>query len=154
MTVLDEETENERRLPIDFDGATVGDAMHAGVITCPHGTSLRAVARMMDAYKVHCVAVFDERDESAGDTLWGIVSDLDLAAGLAEGSIDERTVGETAASPVVTVSSRESLMRAAQLMAEHSSAHLVVVDPDSGLPAGVLSTLDLARVAAGWEERK
>ncbi len=31
---------------------------------------------------------------------------------------------------------------------EHSVAHLVVVDPLAGEPVGVLSTLDLARVAA------
>ena len=153
MTVLDEEAEREPRPSIDFERASVRDAMHAGVITCPHVTSLRAVARMMDAYKVHCVVVFDEREETADGALWGIVSDLDLAAGLAEGEIGERTAGETAASPIVTVSSSESLMRAAQLMAEHGSAHLVVIEPDSGLPVGVLSTLDLARVAAGWEER-
>jgi len=151
MRVLDEEP--APRAPIDFEYATVAEAMHPGVITCPHGSPLRSVARMMDAYDVHCVIVFDERDESGDRVLWGIVSDLDLAAGLAEGAIDDRTAGETAATPIVTVHSSESLARAAQLMVEHGSAHLVVVDPDSGAPAGILSTLDLARVAASWEGR-
>ena len=153
MTALNDHAEDTTVTSIDFEQATVADAMHTGVITCPHGTTLRAVAKMMDAYKVHCVAVFDERDEAAEGALWGIVSDLDLAAGLAEGAIDDRTAGETAATPVVTVRSRESLVRAAQRMAEHGSAHLVVIDPHSGLPVGVLSTLDLARVAAAWEEK-
>jgi CBS domain-containing protein len=43
------------------------------------------------------------------------------------------------------VSPRESLLRAAQLMTEHATAHLIVVDPESGRPVGVLSTLDVAR---------
>ena len=137
--------------PLGFERTTVAEGMHPGVITCPHGAPLRAVARMMAAYRVHCVVVFDERDESDGTSLWGVVSDLDLAAGLSEGALDERTAGEIAASPVVTVSSDETLDRAAQLMIEHGSAHLVVVEPGTGLPVGVLSTLDLARLASEWE---
>ena len=102
---------------------------------------------MMAAHRVHCVVVFDERDEPDRGSLWGIVSDLDLAAGLSDGVLDERAAGEIAASPVVTVAASETLSRAAQLMAENSSAHLVAVDSESGLPVGVLSTLDLARLA-------
>jgi hypothetical protein len=33
-------------------------------------------------------------------------------------------------------------------MVEHGTAHLVVMQPNTGIPAGVLSTLDLARCAA------
>ena len=136
---------------LGFERTMAGEAMHPGVITCPHGASLRSVARMMAAYRVHCIVVFDERDGVEGESLWGVVSDLDLAAGLGEGALDERTAGEISASPIVTVSSAETLDRAAQLMSEHGSAHLVVVELETGLPVGVLSTLDLARFAAEWE---
>jgi CBS domain-containing protein len=47
---------------------------------------------------------------------------------------------------VVTVSPQETLDRAAQLMLEHSTDHLVVVDPLELRPVGVLSTLDIAAV--------
>ncbi|MGH3018008.1 MAG: CBS domain-containing protein [Gaiellaceae bacterium] len=134
-----------------LDRATVAEAMHPGVITCPHGASLRTVARMMAAYRVHCVVVFDERAEADGRSFWGVVSDLDLAAGLGENNLDECNAGQIAGSPVVTVPSDETLDRAAQLMTEHGSAHLVVVEPGTGLPVGVLSTLDLARFVADWD---
>jgi CBS domain-containing protein len=97
------------------------------------------------------VVVFDEREEADGQPFWGVASDLDLAAGLGENNVDERNAGEIAASSVVTVPSDETLDRAAQLMTEHGSAHLVVVEPGTGLPVGVLSTLDLARFAADWD---
>jgi CBS domain-containing protein len=135
----------------DLERTTVAEAMHTGVITCPHGASLRTVARMMAAYSVHCVVVYDEREEADGQPFWGVVSDLDLAGGLSEGALDDRAAGEIAASPVVTVPSDETLDRAAQLMTEHGSAHLLVVEPVTGLPVGVLSTLDLAGFAADWE---
>ena len=145
MTSLQGATDIEPGTPSDFEHATVADAMHSGVITCPRDAPLREVARMMAVHRVHCVVVFDERDEPEPGSLWGIVSDL--AAGLSDGVLDERAAGEIAASPVVTVAASETLSRAAQLMAENSSAHLVAVDAETGLPVGVLSTLDLARLA-------
>ena len=133
-----------------LEHATVAEAMHPGVITCPSETSLRAVARMMATYRVHCIVVFYEPDETDPVSL-SVVSDLDLAGGLMDGGLDERTAGELAATPVVTVRADETLDRAAQLMVEHGTAHLVVLEPGTGIPAGVLSTLDLARLASGWE---
>jgi CBS domain-containing protein len=44
---------------------------------------------------------------------------------------------------VLSISSAESLQRAAQLMTEHATTHLVVVDRE-GRPQGILSTLDIA----------
>ena len=37
----------------DLERATVTEAMHPGVISCPHGAALRTVARMMAAYRFH-----------------------------------------------------------------------------------------------------
>ena len=41
------------------------------------------------------------------------------------------------------------LETAARLMAEHGTAHLIVASPQTGLPVGIVSTLDIARIAAG-----
>jgi CBS domain-containing protein len=49
----------------------------------------------------------------------------------------------------VLVHRGETLERAAQLMTEHGSAHLVVDDPETGRPVGVLSTLDIAAALTG-----
>lgn len=130
--------------------ATVAEAMHPGVITCPTDASLRTVARMMAAYRVHCIVVFHEPEETGPPSL-SVVSDLDLASGLMDGGLDERTAGQLGATPVVTIDADEPLDRAAQLMVEHSTAHLLVMEPGSSIPAGVLSTLDLARLAAEWD---
>jgi putative redox protein len=96
---------------------------------------------------VHAVYVFDfgaEDDESV--QMWGLVTDLDLVAACPV--IDERTAGSSAVTPLVTVLRDEPLDRAAQLMAKTSTSHLAVLDPATGRPVGVLSTLDIARVLA------
>jgi len=129
-----------------FATANVSDAMTAGLISCTSETSLRAVARLMTRHRVHAVYVFDYGHEDDETTqLWGLVSDLDIVA--AARKIDERTAGESAVTPLVTVSSDDRLEWAAQLMAERGVSHLAVLDPRTRRPVGVLSTLDVARIA-------
>ena len=137
----------ERRLPIPFETATVEDAMSPGIISCPPETPLRVVARMMATFNVHAVFVFELRDGDDDAQLWGIVSDLDLvAAGRLD--VDQRTAGASAVTPIVAVRTDAPLVRAADLMAQHGVAHLAVVEPASGRPLGVISTLDIARAIA------
>jgi CBS domain-containing protein len=87
-------------------------------------------------------------DTQDGGSLWGVVSDLDLVAAASVRDVDEQTAAGTAATPVVMIGPDETLLRAAQLMTEYATDHLVVDDPGSGTPVGVLSTLDLARAVA------
>jgi CBS domain-containing protein len=134
---------------LSFDEATVADAMSRGVIHCTPETPLRTVARLMATYNVHAVFVFDygaEADETA--ELWGMVSDLDVAAA-ACGDIDACSAALSAITPLQTVTSDEPLTAAAQAMAFNGLSHLAVLDPATGRPIGVLSTLDVARVVAG-----
>jgi CBS domain-containing protein len=125
----------------------VGEAMHHGVITCDRDTLLVEVARTMAERTVHCVVV--ENDGGGGDGRpWGVVSDLDLVAAATVRNLKDQTAGGSAASPMVIVTPNETLERAAQLMTEHASAHLLVVDDATQRPVGVLSTLDLAATLA------
>ncbi len=122
-----------------FATASVREAMTPGVISCPPETPMRTVARMMASYRVHAVVVFAEDG-------WSIVSDLDLVEACS--AVDDRTAGSSAASPLVTVTPAETLERAAQLMAEHETTHLIVCEPGAQRPIGVLSSLDIARALA------
>ena len=57
----------------------------------------------------------------------------------------DATASRLAATDPLTSSPADTLQHAAQLMAEHQTAHAVVVDPVTGEPVGILSTLDVAR---------
>ena len=124
----------------------VGEAMHRGVLTCERETPLTEVARTMADQAVHCIVV--ESGSGDGGPLWGVVSDLDLVAAATVRDLDDQTAGGSAASPIVMVTPAEPLERAAQLMTEHSTAHLLVVDGPGLRPVGVLSTLDIASTLA------
>lgn len=131
-----------------LDAGTVSDAMSSGVIRCSPETPLRAVAQLMATHRVHAVYVFDfgtEDDETVA--IWGLVSDLDVVAA-ALGDFDTRTARESAVTPLLTVGSDAPLGQAARRMAETGVSHLAVLDPSSGRPTGVLSTLDIVRFLA------
>ena len=124
---------------------TVADAMHQGVFSCPRGASLAEVASLMAARRVHAVVVLD--DAAKDDSLWGVISDLDLVAAATVRDLETQTAGGTAASPALRVEPDDTLQHAAQVMTEHGAAHLIVVD-SAGRPFGVLSTLDIADALA------
>lgn len=119
----------------------VSDAMHHGVLTCSRDASLLEVARLMAGERVHCVVVKDELEDP--NALWGLVSDLDLVAAASVRDLDEQAAGATAATPALTITPDETLQRVAQLMTEHGTSHLVVVDA-ARRPVGIVSTLDVA----------
>lgn len=132
----------QNRAAVPFADATVADAMHSGVLTCPPETPLPTVARMMAGYGVHAIVVTDLDAEGDPDERpWGVVSGLDLVRAAAMAA--DATAGGVAATELVTVGPDAPLSRAAQLMAEHELSHLVVVDGD-GRPQGIVSTHDVA----------
>lgn len=133
--------------------ARVEDAMHPGLISVPAQTPLRDVARILATRHIHCVVVRGAPQAGAREA-WALISALDLVrvAGGGEAAwLEERTAGEVAVQSPPTVSSDERLERAAQLMAEHGTEHLIVVGAEHGRPVGLLSTLDLCGVMA-WGE--
>jgi CBS domain-containing protein len=128
--------------------ATVADAMHPGIVACPPDAGLPDVARLMASHHVHCVAVMSvSHDEEADHYVWGLISDLDvLRAGIHLGP--DSSARALAFEPIISVVPVTPLREAGELMLRHGVSHLVVVDPDTQRPTGVLSTLDIAGVLA------
>jgi CBS domain-containing protein len=126
-----------------FEDAKVRDAMRVGVITCRPETSLSDVARMMVGYDVHSVVVADV-DPQRG--LWGIVTSLDLAR--VAGDLASVTARDVATTDLATVRSNEPLRHAAEVMSERGITHLIVLQPDSDDPVGVISARGLAAALA------
>jgi CBS domain-containing protein len=137
-------------IPSRLAALRVAEAMHPGVLTCGRDAPLSEVAATMTRERVHCVVV--ERGSGDAGEPWGVVSDLDLVAAATVRGLERQTAGGSAATPVVTVTPTETLERAAQLMTEHASPHLLVVEAAGRRPVGVLSTIDIAAALAAGEE--
>jgi len=131
-----------------LEHATVAEAMHPGILSCPADASLVEVARLMAGHHVHCIAVTGIAPEGGGrSVVWGIISDLDLVrAGVRTGA--DRTAGALALAPVISVGTDTPLLEAGELMITHEVSHVVVLHPVTQLPIGILSTLDIAGVIA------
>jgi CBS domain-containing protein len=122
----------------------VRDVMHTGILTTDPTTPLRVVARLMADQRVHAVAV---ADPNYARRPWGFVTTLGVAKAAAEES--HAIAGEVAETDILTVLADQSLGSAAQLMADNGVTHLIVIDPSTGHPSGILSSLDVAAAYAG-----
>ena len=125
-----------------LEHARVADAMRSGVISCPPDTTMEAVARIMATNHVHAVVITG----LAGGAPWGVVTDRDLLN--VAGEARERLAGSCATEDPVMVKPSQRLDEAVELMRERGLSHLLVGDPGSDHPIGVLSSLDVAGIVA------
>ena len=120
--------------------ATVGSAMHPGVVTCAADASLRTVAALLAAHRIHAVVVKSD-DEAAP---CAVVTDRDVVYGHSAGNLDGLTARDAASEPTVTVRADLDLRYASTLMSQHGTTHVIVTAPGSSTPIGILSSLDIA----------
>jgi len=120
--------------------ARISEVMHRGVATSLPDAPLWAVARTMAQHRVHCVAVAGVDDSEGGSehVMRGLIDDLDLVVALHRGEIGARAATIAGPAPVA-LRGDASLERAAELMIEHGTRHVVAVG-QSGLPTGMVST--------------
>lgn len=123
-----------------YEDATVGDAMHPGLLACEPDDSLIDVARLMADYHVHCVALLtgDPRE------LHGVISGRDLLrAATAE---PDRTAVAIASSAFIRARPEDPLAVAVERMVAAGVDHAIVMRHSS--PVGVLSSADVAAIIA------
>jgi CBS domain-containing protein len=127
---------------------TVGQVMHPHVITCLPDTPLHELAGRMADLHVHCIAVSGASRRPDGDEhlVWALVSDMDVIHAAHRDRL-ATAAGDLATTTPIALPEDATLERAATLMASHDAAHVVAVG-HSGLPSGVVSTLDAIRILA------
>ena len=126
-----------------FEHALVADVMRAGLITCQPETRLQGVAQAMAANHVHALVVIDPGAEEPGG--WRVIYDVDVLKLAASAGEDARAID--AARDPVTIGMDATAKQAAELMHEHGTRHLIVLDEENR-PFGVVSSLDLAATLA------
>ena len=123
-----------------FEHALVADVMRVGLLTCQPETRLRGVAQAMAANHVHALVVNDPSEDT-----WRVIYDVDVLKLASAGDENARAI-DAACAPV-TIAVNASAKEAADLMHEHGTRHLIVLDEEQH-PIGVVSSLDLAATLA------
>jgi CBS domain-containing protein len=138
----------------DLAGLRVADAMHQGLISCAPDATLGTLARMMATHRVHAILVrgHGEKELAEGRPAL-VVTDGDLLRAAADGQVGGQSAQSLATAPPIAVAMTDDLRHAARVLQDHGASHLIVVEPQSGRPIGILSTLDVARALAGFPER-
>jgi CBS domain-containing protein len=131
--------------PRSLAEAPVRDHMRTDLISCSTYVTVAEALAMLVRHRIHCVAV-QPPDVDSG-TVWPVLSDLDLIRAALAGD-DEEPVGRFCGRPVVYVRPDDTMAKAGRLMVESGARHLVVREPLGARPLGILSTMDVAALAA------
>lgn len=129
----------------------VRDLMTVEPVTIRDNAPLTVAHRLMRQHGVSGLPVVNvDRD------LVGVLSRTDVMTAAGGPESDARqgiSVTSTMTSPGLEIEADASLAAAAARMEQHHVHRLVVVEPDSGHPIGILSTSDLVPSIAGGEPR-
>jgi CBS domain-containing protein len=125
----------------------VYEVMSKAVETVKPAVHASEARTRMRQKKIHHLVVTE------GGSLAGIVSERDLGGSKLPSSLGEWTVEDVMTTPVVTVTTRTPLRRAAALMKGRSIGSLVVTSA-SGKVAGIVTVSDLLDYVASRPERQ
>lgn len=131
----------------ELEQTHVGTEMSAGVVSCAPGDRVIALATRMAIYRTHAVVIAGLWNRGGEDeVLWGTIAHEQVAGALAEGRYDD-VAADLASRRASICGVHESMLTAARRMHAGGVDHLVVLD-DADDPVGVISTLDVMRVAS------
>jgi CBS domain-containing protein len=126
--------------------AHAGAMMHPGIVTCAPDAPLWTVARSMAEHRVHAIAVAGVGEAGAHGRhfSWGLINDMELVLAAHSATLSRAAATIASAAPPA-VNETDLADRAATLMINEDAPHVIVIG-QSGLPAGMISTLDILRV--------
>ena len=122
---------------------TVSGIMRKRLETIEATSSVQQAAKKMKDKNVSSLVVVDENDRPQG-----LVSERDLVTKVCTTDVPVNTIKnkEIMSSPVITISSKSSPSKAADMMLRHNVRHLLVVDNgDNNKPIGMITPLDFTR---------
>ena len=122
---------------------TVSGIMRKRLETIEATSSVQQAAKKMKDKNVSSLVVVDENGRPQG-----LVSERDLVTKVCTTDVPVNAIKnkEIMSSPVITISSKSSPSKAADMMLRHNVRHLLVVDNgDNNKPIGMITPLDFTR---------
>ncbi len=121
----------------------IEDVMVEDVITIDANAPVVTACKIMGDEHIGCIIV------TKNDRIDAIFTERDLLTKViaAGHDLEDRSVGEFASKPLITIGPNYHVREAARIMSDMNIKRLLVVEPDAGL-VGIFTASDLARVIA------
>ena len=122
---------------------TINNIMRKHLETIEAIASVQQAAKKMKDRNVSSLVVVDENGKPQG-----LVSERDLVTKVCTTDVPVHRIKnkEIMSSPLITISSRSSPSKAADMMLQHNVRHLLVIDDDNAdKPIGMITPLDFTR---------
>lgn len=110
------------------------------LITVKATQTAREVARILYMNGIRGAPVVDENDEVVG-----FVTTTDLAGAIANGDDLDAPVSRYMSKPIYSISGKEGLIEAMRLMDFYGVGRLLIINPQTKKPAGIITRTDILR---------
>jgi CBS domain-containing protein len=138
----------------DLHEIPISEAMIKNLIIANKNSVITDCAKTLTENNVSSLVIVNEDDDD-NNSLAGIVTTTDFANFFSENCIGLTSVENYMSQPVFTISIKEKVSTAAQIMLEKKVSRLVVIDEDNNQNnlVGVISETDLSRTVPAFQSR-
>ena len=134
----------------DLDQIPICEAMTRNLITATKNSTITECAMTLTTNSISSLVIVEDDN----DNLAGIITLTDFANFFSENCIGFASVKDYMSRSFFTISIKENVSNAAQIMSEKKVSRLIVVDPDNqNKLAGIISETDISRTVPTFKSK-
>jgi CBS domain-containing protein len=139
----------------DLHEIPISEAMTKNLITANKNNTVTYCAKTLNKNNVSSLIIVNKDDDDDNNSLAGIVTTTDFANFFSENCVGLTSVENYMSQPVFTISIKEKISTAAQIMLEKKVSRLVVIDEDDNQNnlVGIISETDISRTVPAFQSR-
>lgn len=137
----------------DLREIPIYEAMIRNLIIANKNSAIADCAKTMTENNVSSLIIVNEHDDDDNNSLAGIITTTDFANFFSDNCIGLTSVENYMSQPVFTISIKEKVSTAAQIMLEKKVSRLVVIDDNNNQnnSVGIISETDLSRTVPAFK---
>lgn len=136
----------------DLDEIPISEAMTKNLIKASKDSAITECAKIITANNVSSLIIVE--DENNNNNLAGIMTSTDFVNFFSENCIGFTAVKDYMSQSLYTISIKDKVITAAQIMSEKNVSRLIVIDPDNqNKLTGIISETDISRTVPAFKSK-